>query len=277
MSNSRLSPVLKWAGGKTQLLDALRERMPASFRRYYEPFVGGGALFLALEPRAARLNDINGQLINLYQQIRDNSEEIIATVSTMDDEVVDKERYYAIRARYNEKIAASALDAECAALMLWLNKHCFNGLYRVNNKGLFNVPFNNRCSGASLVPENIRGIAAYLRASAVELTCGDFAAAVADASAGDFVYFDSPYVPVSETASFTDYTKTGFSYEEHVRLAELFQELDARGVQIMLSNNDVPLVHELYAGFKIEAFDVKRMINSKASRRTGREVIVTNY
>lgn len=277
LSEHILTPFLKWAGGKSQLLGLLQERLPAHYENYYEPFVGGGALFLAIKPMGARINDINGQLINLYRQIKDNAEEVILLVNDMDAELTDKERYYAIRARYNAKITAKELDAECAALMIWLNKHCFNGLYRVNNKGLFNVPFNNRKSGSSLVEENILGISTYLRENEVAITCGDFTTAVADAQEGDFVYFDSPYVPESKTASFTDYTNTGFSYEDHVRLAELFRILDKRGVQLMLSNNDVPLVHELYAGYNLESFDVKRMINSKANRRTGREVIVTNY
>ena len=181
------------------------------------------------------------------------------------------------RTEYNKKIAAHILDAECAALTIWINKHCFNGLYRVNSKGLFNVPYNNKIGGVSMNEENLRTIGLYLNSGNIEIREGDFETACADAKAGDFVYFDSPYIPVSETANFTDYTKDGFSYEDHCRLAELSKRLDNAGVKIMLSNNDVDLVYELYDGFKIKGVDVKRAINRDASKRTGKEVIITNY
>lgn len=277
MTKQKLTPILKWAGGKTQLMPALTAKIPKKYNKYYEPFVGGGALFLELQPQQAVINDINEQLVNLYRQIKNNVNSVIWKVNKLDAPTADKEYYYALRARYNEKIIGRELDAESAALMIWLNKHCFNGLYRVNNKGLFNVPFNNRQSGSSIVKENLLGIAKYLQENNVDISCADFYSIVKSAKAGDFVYFDSPYVPVSATASFTDYTKLGFSLADHERLAELFKKLDAEGVKLMLSNNDVPLVHELYAGFNIETLEVKRMINSKANRRISKELIVTNY
>lgn len=277
MTKQKLTPILKWAGGKTQLLPILTAKMPPKYNKYYEPFVGGGALFLELQPKQAVINDTNEQLINLYRQIKTDAWSVIEKVDKFDATLADKEYYYALRARYNEKIIGRELDSESAALMIWLNKHCFNGLYRVNNKGLFNVPFNNRQNGSSIVKENLLGIARYLRESDVQISCEDFSSAVKSAKAGDFVYFDSPYIPVSATASFTDYTKLGFSLADHERLAELFKKLDAKGVKLMLSNNDVPLVYKLYAGFNIETLEVKRMINSKANKRTGKEVIVTNY
>lgn len=277
MTKQKLTPILKWAGGKTQLMPALTAKIPKKYNKYYEPFVGGGALFLELQPQQAVINDINEQLVNLYRQIKNNVNSVIWKVNKLDAPTADKEYYYALRARYNEKIIGRELDAESAALMIWLNKHCFNGLYRVNNKGLFNVPFNNRQSGSSIVKENLLGIAKYLQESNVAISCADFYSIAKSAKSGDFVYFDSPYVPVSATASFTDYTKLGFSLADHERLAELFKKLDAEGVKLMLSNNDVPLVHELYASFNIETLEVKRMINSKANKRISRELIVTNY
>ena len=182
-----------------------------------------------------------------------------------------------MRDRYNRKIQSQEMDAECAALMIWVNKHCFNGLYRVNSKGFFNVPYNNKVTGASMEVDNLRNIGQYLQQSAVEIREGDFEDACRDVQAGDFIYFDSPYVPVSDTASFTDYTKEGFSLEDHKRLAALFKRLDRLGAKILLSNHDVPLVHDLYKGYRIEGLDVRREINSVASKRTGREVIVSNY
>ena len=140
----QISPVLKWAGGKTQLLAPITARMPKTYNRYFEPFIGGGAVWLAVTPEQAVINDTNEQLINLYRQMKENAHDVIAFVNELDSVPCDEEFYYSTRERYNSKIASSALDAECAALMIWINKHCFNGLYRVNGKGLFNVLHNNR-------------------------------------------------------------------------------------------------------------------------------------
>lgn len=272
-----LSPFVKWAGGKKQLLEQLRRKMPASFGTYYEPFVGGGALLLDFQPPRAVISDTNEQLINAYTQIRDNTEAVIAAVRSYDAAPCDRDYYLSVRAAYNEKIAAGALDAQCAAMMIWLNKHCFNGLYRVNGDGLFNVPYNNRRGGTSVDGENLRGIGAYLRSAQVDIRRDDFEAACAGVQAGDFVYFDSPYVPVSATANFTDYTSGGFSLADHRRLADLFRRLDGLGAYLVLSNHDVPLVRELYRGYEIEAVAVRRSINRDASKRVGQEVIITNF
>lgn len=273
----RTGPFVKWAGGKKQLLDRLKARMPATYERYYEPFIGGGALLLELQPERAVINDTNEQLLNVYRQLKVDAEAVISAVDILDAEPCDAERYIAIRKIYNAKIQAHELDAECAALMIWINKHCFNGLYRVNSKGLFNVPYNNREGGVSIDATNLRNIGLYLKSKDVEIRQGDFEAACADVRPGDFVYFDSPYVPISETANFTDYTKDGFSLEDHKRLAALYRRLSEQGVKVMLSNHNVPLVHELYNGFTIVQVDVRRAINRDASKRSGKEVIITNY
>lgn len=270
-------PVLKWAGGKTQLLEAIAARMPAHYERYYEPFIGGGAVLLDVSPVSAAISDVNEQLINLYSQLKSNAPALVDIVAELDLTPCSAEKYYAVRERYNGKIAAHILDTECAALMIWLNKHCFNGLYRVNNKGLFNVPYNNRIKGKSVDADNVFAISEYLRSADISISCSDFEKACENVGHGDFVYFDSPYVPVSSTADFTDYTKDGFGYNDHVRLARLFRRLDSAGAHLMLSNNDVPLVHELYDGYNIQGLDVKRMINRNASKRTSREVLITNY
>ena len=161
--------------------------------------------------------------------------------------------------------------------MIWINKHCFNGLYRVNGKGLFNVPYNNKVRGKSIDEENLNAISEFLQSYDISIYCKDFEIVCRDVQRDDFVYLDSPYVPVNDTADFTDYTKDGFTLEDHERLAELFHRLDSIGAKVMLSNNDVPLVHSLYSGYNIQKLDVKRMINSNAAKRTGKEVLITNY
>ncbi len=272
-----LSPFVKWAGGKKQLLEKLMHYAPDSFERYYEPFIGGGAFLFELQPEKAIINDVNEQLLNIYKCLKTDADALIAEIRKLDSVDCDKERYYNLRDVFNDKISNRSLDIECAALMIWINKHCFNGLYRVNSKGLFNVPYNNKKAGKSMNEDNLRNIGKYLAENDIEITQGDFESACKSAKAGDFVYFDSPYIPESETASFTDYTKDGFTYEDHERLAVLFSELDSRGVKVMLSNNNVPLVYELYDGYVINPVDAKRSINSDASNRFGKEVIITNY
>lgn len=277
MDKLKTSPFVKWAGGKKQLLTRLEAYMPVSYNKYYEPFIGGGALLLDVQPSYAVINDVNEQLLNVYKQLQADAESVIRIIHDLDAVDCDKERYLKLRSVYNEKISRHILDAECAALTIWINKHCFNGLYRVNSKGLFNVPYNNKVGGVSMNEENLRNIGAYLNSKSVEIRTGDFEAACVDVQAGDFVYFDSPYIPVSATANFTDYTKDGFNHEDHYRLAALYRRLDSVGAKVMLSNHNVDLVYDLYKGFKIEVVDVKRAINRDASKRVGKEVIITNY
>lgn len=272
-----MAPVLKWAGGKTQLLEQITDSMPSEYNNYYEPFIGGAAVLFGISPAQAFVNDVNEQLVNLYIQLKVAVESVIAKVNEMDATPCTKELYYAIREQYNTKITNRDFDAECAALMIWINKHCFNGLYRVNSKGQFNVPYNNKVGGKSIDESNIRAISEYLQNADITITCFDFEKACEKVVSGDFVYFDSPYVPESVTASFTDYTTDGFSLSNHERLAALFKRLDGIGAKVMLSNNDVPLVRLLYDGYHIQSLDVKRMINRNASKRTGKEVLITNY
>lgn len=273
----KTQPFVQWAGGKRQLLDKLEARIPENYERYYEPFVGGGALFFDIQPQKAVINDYNKQLVNAYRQIKENSEQVIREVCSLDKIPCDKERYYEQRNKYNKKIAANQLDAECAALMIWLNKHCFNALYRVNSKGAFNVSYNNKKTGLSIDVDNVRNIAKYLKQGDIEIRQGDFEAACADVKKGDFVYLDSPYIPISATANFTDYTKDGFPLEDHKRLANLFKRLSDEGAFVMASNSNAPLVHELYSGYNIREVDARRSINRDASKRSGKEVIITNY
>lgn len=273
----KISPFVKWAGGKRQLLGKLEECIPESYNRYFEPFIGGGALLLDVQPERAVINDINEQLLNVYRQLKFDAEAVIKILSSFDSVECDKNYYLLMRESYNKKIVEHVLDAECAALTIWINKHCFNGLYRVNSHGIFNVPYNNKVGGTSMSEENLRSIGYYLNKYEIEIRGGDFEAACADVHASDFVYFDPPYIPISETANFTDYAKDGFGYDDHCRLASLFRRLDALGVKVMMSNHNVALVYQLYEGFKIKVIDVRRAINRDASKRVGKEVIITNY
>ncbi len=276
-ANRAMTPVLKWAGGKGQLLDAIHARMPDSYRNYYEPFLGGGAVFFSLAPKRAFVNDINEQLINLYRQLKAAPVAVVDMIEKLDAVPCDKAFYLDVRERYNLKISRRELDAECAALMVWTNKRCFNGLYRVNSKGLFNVPYNNRTNVRSISRKNALSIGSFLQSADISFSCGDFETACRNVSAGDFVYFDSPYAPVGDRASFTSYAKGGFTREDHERLAALFRRLDAIGAKLMLSNHDAPLVRRLYDGFSIQSLPVKRLINCDGKKRTGQEVLVTNY
>lgn len=272
-----MGPFVKWAGGKGQLVERLISRIPARFGTYYEPFIGGGAVLLELRPENAIVSDVNEQLINVYNQLQHDARNVIREVRHIEETPCSREYYYAKRDRYNEKIMNHELDAECAGLMIWINKHCFNGLYRVNAQGLFNVPYNGNDRANSIDETNLIDIGNFLNFHNINILVQDFEETCNTVEAGDFVYFDSPYIPISDTAGFTDYTRDGFSYEDHVRLARLFAELDHRGAHVMLSNNNVPLTYELYHGFRIETVEVRRNINSDPDNRRGTEVIITNY
>lgn len=277
MSNSNIAPFVKWAGGKRQLLPQIKERMPQSYNNFFEPFVGGGAVVLELLPANALINDINGALINAYKIICEKPQLLIETINKLDEEMWEdgKAYYYSLREQYNDKLMKSEFDVELAALFIFINKHCFNGLYRVNGKGLFNVPYNNS-RRKSIDEESIIAISDFLKG--VRIIQGDFEEACRDAKKGDFVFIDSPYAPINPT-SFESYTKEGFDIESHRRLANLFDELTTRGCYCMLTNHNTDLINELYGGkgYKIDVVSVKRMINSDASNRVGEEVIICNY
>ncbi len=277
MENSNIAPFVKWAGGKRQLLLQIKKRMPESYNNYFEPFVGGGAVIFELLPERAVVNDINKALINLYRCICHKPEEFLRTINEFDSEMWEdgKEYYYSLRKRYNDKLMKNEYDVELAALLMFINKHCFNGLYRVNAKGLFNVPYNNS-RGGSVNEDVIKGTSEYLRK--IQIMEGDFEVACAEAVEGDFVFLDSPYAPLNPD-SFESYTKEGFDIESHRRLAKLYDELTERGCYCMLTNHNTQLINELYGnkGYKMDVVGVKRLINSDASNRVGEEIIICNY
>ena len=277
MDNLNIAPFVKWAGGKRQLLSQIKERMPEKYNNYYEPFVGGGAVLYGLSANHASINDINSALINTYKTIRNTPDKFLEAVRKLDSEIWEdgKKYYYSLRERYNDKLMLGEYDVELAALFVFINKHCFNGLYRVNGKGLFNVPYNNSCR-TSVDESLIKNVSKYLQH--ISITAGDFEIACLNADKGDFIFLDSPYAPLNPT-SFESYTKEGFDIESHRRLAKLYDELSARGCYCMLTNHNTDLIHTLYdnKGYKLDVVNVKRMINSDASNRTGTEVIICNY
>lgn len=277
MSMKKIVPFLKWAGGKRQLLDRISERMPQNYNNYYEPFIGGGAVLFGLQPERALINDINEALINTYRIIATNPQTLIECVKELDSKIGEdgKKYYYDLREHYNDKLMKKEFDVELASLFIFMNKHCFNGLYRVNGKGLFNVPYNNS-KRESIDEESIVAVSDYLKN--VTILSGDFEVACQGAGNGDFVFLDSPYAPLNPT-SFESYTKEGFDIESHKRLAKVFDELTDKGCYCMLTNHNTDFINSLYGnkGYKIDVVSVKRMINSDASKRIGEEVIICNY
>ena len=277
MSEQSLKPFVKWAGGKRQLIGEILERIPHSFENYIEPFLGGGAVLFALQPKRALINDINASLIHTYKTIACEPQEFIVKIKALDSRIAEggKEYYYFIRDLYNSKLMREEFDLELAALFVFLNKHCFNGLYRVNAKGLFNVPYNNS-KKSSIDEEVILEVSKYLKELTICL--GDFEVACKDAKEGDFIFLDSPYAPLNPS-SFESYTKEGFDMESHVRLSKFFDDLTKRGCFCMLTNHNTEFINDLYGnkGYKMDVVSVKRMINSDATKRTGEEIIICNY
>ncbi|ABN45100.1 Modification methylase DpnIIA [Streptococcus sanguinis] len=272
-----LQPFTKWTGGKRQLLGELRSYMPETFGRYFEPFVGGGALFFDLAPEKAVINDFNEELINAYRQIKNNPAELI-NLLIKHKENNSKDYYLELRSADRDGRISRMTGVERAARILYMLRVDFNGLYRVNSKNQFNVPYGRYKNPKIVDVDLLYQISEYLNENDVEILQTDFAEAVKDAQTGDFVYFDPPYIPLNETSSFTSYTHEGFSYEEQVRLRNTFKELTERGVYAMLSNSSSPLVEELYKDFNIYFVEAQRTNGAKSSSR-GKisEIIVTNY
>lgn len=272
----KASPIVKWAGGKTKLLPRLLGRAPSRFGRYYEPFAGGAALFFALEPGAATVADVNPALVTLYRTVVSDLDGLIKVALAHRARHADEEYYYDVRRRWNDASARSVMSpAETAGTFVYLNKTCFNGLWRENRRGGFNAPRGDYNNPAVVDEDALRAARDVLARARIEH--GSYQDTTADAEAGDFAYFDPPYDPLSETSSFTSYAASPFGKTEQRALAEHARALDARGVFVMLSNNDTPFVRDLYDGFLVETAPCGRSINSKGDGR-GKidEVIITS-
>jgi DNA adenine methylase len=265
------SPFIKWAGGKKSLLSQFAPHFPpaGSYRRYFEPFVGSAAVFFHLQPENSHLFDVNPRLIEVYEAVRDHVEDLIAVLKGHRNE---KDHFYAVRAQAENDLS----PVERAARFIFLNKTCYNGLYRVNRQGQFNVPFGRYTNPKICDETGLRIASGALQAA--RLRVADFAILLDLVQAGDLIYFDPPYEPLSATSSFTSYTSGGFSSEDQRRLAAVYRELDRRGCLLMLSNSSAPLIFELYQDYRVHKISARRAINSKPGGR-GQivELLVTNF
>ncbi|MFZ5644642.1 MAG: DNA adenine methylase [Bacillota bacterium] len=255
-----MKPVIKWAGGKRQLLSRYREYFPAKYSAYHEPFLGGGAVFFDLAPPVSFLSDFNEELINMYSIIQNKVDQLIEDLARHRNE---EDYYYSVRAADTKRLS----DVERASRLIYLNKTCFNGLYRVNKKGEFNVPFGKYKHPNFLDPDLLMAASRALQGA--RIFRGDFEVVLENAQTGDFIYFDPPYFPVSRTANFTDFTDRSFGPKEQERLAGTFHKLAQRGCLVMLSNSDTPFIRDLYDGYRrgIISLTANRSINSKGDRR----------
>lgn len=275
----KAKPFLKWVGGKGQLLEQFESLLPKKYNSYFEPFIGGGAVFFSVNPKKAHINDINETLVNTYSYIKNDVEKLIKSLKKLEkefqskDDESRKEFYYSLREKYN---SLPQDDFKRSLYFLFFNKTAFNGVYRENSKGGFNVPIGSYKNPKIVDEENLRAVSEML--SNTKITSGSFADAVKNAKAGDFVYFDPPYHPLSETSSFTSYSKDSFSKDDQIKLRDLFIDLDKKGVYVMLSNSSAPFIQEIYSGYRQIPVFANRMINSKADKR-GKisEVVIINY
>lgn len=259
-------PVLKWAGGKTQMLDILREYAPKKFNKYIEPFFGGGALFFDLDPTISTISDSNEELINLYNTVAWNVNELIEELKDMPN---DKEFFLSLRQKDTDELTS----VQRAARTIYLNRTCFNGLYRVNRQGKFNVPFGNYKNPKICNQDNLLSASEVLKKA--NIVHGDYKEVLrTHAEPGDFIFLDPPYLPISEYADFKRYTKEQFYEEDHKELAEEVKRLHELGCYVLLTNSNHPLVHELYADFDISVHQTRRNISSKGNKRTGEDVLV---
>ncbi|HEY9809640.1 MAG TPA: DNA adenine methylase [Halomicronema sp.] len=266
-------PFLKWAGGKTQLIEQYKPYFPKTYTNYYEPFLGGGAVFFSLQPKQAFLSDINGELINTYRCVRDEVEALI--ILLQEHQLKHNKDYY-----YEMRAGGGDSKLERAARFIYLNKTCFNGLYRENSKGHFNVPMGKYKNPTICNAELLRLVSTTLNNSRAKIKKGTFKEVINYAkNSDDFVYFDPPYYPISATSNFTAYSRTDFNEDDQIQLRNTFAELASRGVKVMLSNSDCPFVRDIYQGFNIHTIKAFRSINADVNKR-GKitEVLVTsNY
>jgi DNA adenine methylase len=264
-------PFLKWAGGKSSLLHQFSQIFPMRdvYTRYFEPFLGGAAVFFHLQPHESFLFDLNSDLIEVYRTVRDNVEDLIVELRKHHN---DPDYFYQVRAQ----IPAQLRDVERAARFIFLNRTCYNGLYRVNRRGQFNVPFGRYKNPTICDEYGLR--AASFALNKAHLEVADFEVVLDLARAGDLIYFDPPYEPLSLTSSFTSYTSSGFTKQDQRRLAETFFQLDRRGCLVIMSNSSAPFIYELYSGFHVHKISARRAINSKGDGRGPVvELLVTNF
>ncbi len=280
ISSSAPRPFVKWAGGKRQLIPILNQHLPENFDSFFEPFLGGGAMLFNIirknPNQKCQISDLNSDLILTYVTIRDKVEELIPSLKNHSKNYFKNSKSYYYKIRDSEP----KNQVEKASRLIFLNRTCFNGLYRVNSKGKFNVPLG-RYTNPNIVNEtNLRTVSHFLKSKNIIISCSDFSSILKDAHKGDFVYFDPPYQPVSSTANFTSYTNRNFTFDDLERLAVLCQKLDSKGCKFMLSNSNSEEVLEIFSksNWKIFEIEANRTINSDSRKRTGHsELLIKNY
>lgn len=275
-NNFLVAPVLKWVGGKRQLIPFFLNLIPDNFSSYCEPFLGGGALFFYLQPKNAFINDINSDLILVYKVIRDDVENLISELTNFKN---NAEFFYYVRNLDRDKEKFNSLsDVQRAARIIFLNKTCYNGLYRVNNSGEFNSPFGNYKNPNIINAPVLRAVNKYFNSAQIHLTSVDYSEILAEIPKKTFVYLDPPYDPISTTSNFTNYSKSGFNRDEQIRLKECCDFLTANNIKFMLSNSKTDFILNLYSSYNITTVQAKRSINSVGSGRGNvDEIVVRNY
>jgi DNA adenine methylase len=273
--NKLVAPFLKWVGGKRQLMTSINQHFPKKISTYYEPFIGGGAVLFHHQPKKAVINDLNTELINVYKVIRDAPQALIEDLKQHKNEA---DYFYEIRALDRTPEYSDLSDVKRASRVIFLNKTCYNGLYRVNNAGEFNAPFG-KYKNPNIVNEvTIKAVSDYLNKSKVEILNTDYAAVLKNVRKGAFVYFDPPYHPVSKSSNFTGYNQGGFGESDQVRLRDTCNALHEKGVKFLLSNSDTPLINDIYKDYNIMLVRATRSINSNAKKRGAiNEVLIKNY
>lgn len=273
---TQVSPIVKWVGGKRQLLNVLAPLLPHRYAAYCEPFLGGGALLFRQRPEVAYINDVNAELINVYQVIRDSAEALIADLRRHQNEAA---YYYSVRDWDRDPRRFDRLTpVKRASRIIYLNKTCYNGLFRVNSAGEFNTPFGSYKNPNIVNADAIRAVSRYFNEAKVRITQSDYADVLRLLPSGTFVYLDPPYHPVSDTANFTGYTKGGFDRDEQKKLKERCDALNKRKIKFMLSNSATPFILDLYKDYRIDVVRAKRAINSAPNKRGDvEEVVVRNY
>ncbi len=273
-------PFLKWVGGKGKLVPDLKAYLPSEYKDFYEPFVGGGALFFSLKPAIGHINDTNATLMKAYENIKNNVDRLVSELTVLQntywslpDIESKKDLYLSKRTEFNQLLHD---NFEKTVLLIFLNKTCFNGMYRENASGKFNVPFGQHAKPAICDKSNLLNVSEALQHTTI--TCGAYELAVSKAKQGDFIYFDPPYAPLNITSSFTSYQAEGFTANNQEKLRDVFAELAGRGCKIMLSNSNTPLIRELYKKFNIHEIQAARSINSVGSGRSKiTELLITSY
>ena len=274
--NLLLSPILKWVGGKRQLLSEIIPLIDESCDNYVEPFIGGGAVLFRLQPKKAIINDYNTELINVYRTVRDDLDGLVALLKEH-EKYNSSDYYYEVRALDRTPDFDKMSNLEKAARIIYLNKTCYNGLYRVNSLGQFNSPYG-RYKNPNIVNEVVlRAISKYLNRNEISIRSGDYKDVLNDIEKNSFVYLDPPYIPISSSSSFTGYTEGGFGYDKQVELKEECDKLNSKGVHFLQSNSDCEEIRELYKDYRIKIVKAKRAINSDAKKRGQiNEVLIYN-